>query len=183
MSDREEREEIRRLINMAKLLFVVMIALIIVELMSCTQEAKAATITGDTPLAGISLARQQIIDRGLTLPEIEDARLLAEVMYHENWNTDKARKAAYYTGAVVLNRVQHKGFPNTIKGVLFQKGQYITTKKFFSVELPAECYELAIDLLKHGAPEVPRAVIYQSTHREFGSGVWREINGEFFNYE
>lgn len=180
-----DREETRKLEQLTKVLGLLVIILIIVDLMSCAREAKAATITGEKPLAGISYLRQQIIDKGLTLPEVEDARLLAEVMYHENWNTDKERKAAYYTGAVVLNRVKHKGFPNTVKGVLYQVKpvQYVTTGKFFSEELPAECYALAIRLIKYGAPEVPAAVIYQSTHEEFGSGVWREINGEYFNYE
>ena len=36
----------------------------------------------------------------------EDINLLAEVIYHENWHTDKEHLAAYYTGAVVMNRVK-----------------------------------------------------------------------------
>lgn len=185
MSDREEREEIRRLINMAKLLFVVMIALIIVELMSCTQEAKAATITGETQLAGISLLMQEVIDKTGNAPYPEDLELLAQVMFFENWSTDTEREAARLTGAVVLNRVKSPNFPGTIKAVLYQKNptQYTTTHKFYSKQIPPECYKLAVHLLKYGAPDVPANVIYQSTHEEFGSGVWREINGEFFNYE
>lgn len=178
-----ERNEIRKLVNLAKILAVLMLILIIVELKGCAKEAHAGTITGETQLGGVSLFRQKIIDKGEELPEMEDMRLLANVIYFENWHTDPERLAAYYTGAVVLNRVASKHFPNTIKGVLYQKGQYVTTKKFFSVELPAECYELAKNLLIHGAPDVPKRVIYQSTHREFGSGVWKEINGEFFNFE
>lgn len=178
-----ETEEIRRLVTMAKWLFVVMIVLIIVELVSCAKEAKAGTITGDTPIAGISLFRQMVIDSENDLPEVEDVKLLAEVMWHENWSTDKEHLAAYYTGGVVLNRVKRKDFPNTIKGVLYQRGQYITTKKFFTVDLPQECYEMALKLLKYGVPEMPITVIYQSTHKSFGSGVWKCINGEYFNYE
>lgn len=180
-----EREEYRRLIWLAKLLAVLMLALIIVELFSCARSAHAATITGEKQLGGISLARQKVIDSALTLPEVEDMNLLAEVIYHENWSTDPERLAAYYTGAVVLNRVNSRNFPNTIKAVIYQQNprQYTTTDKFFTVELPLECYELARRLIKYGAPDMPRRVMYQSTHPEFGSGVWREINGEYFNYE
>lgn len=178
-----ERNEIRKLINLAKILAVLMLILIIVELKGCAQEAKAGTITGETQLGGVSLFRQKIIDKGEELPEMEDMRLLANVIYFENWHTDAEKLAAYYTGAVVLNRVANRNFPNTIRGVVYQDGQYITTKRFFSEELPEECYTLAMYLLKYGAPDVPRNVIYQSTHPEFGSGVWREINGEYFNFE
>lgn len=178
-----DRNETKKLEKLAKILGVLIFILIIVELFSCARSAKAGTITGETQLGGVSLYRQKIIDNGEELPEVEDIQLLANVIYFENWHTDPERLAAYYTGAVVLNRVASKNFPNTIKGVLYQKGQYVTTKKFFSVGLPAECYELAKNLLIHGAPDVPKRVIYQSTHREFGSGVWKEINGEFFNFE
>jgi hypothetical protein len=179
-----ETEEIRRLVTMAKWLFVVMIVLIIVELVSCAKEAKAGTITGDTPIAGISLLRQQAIDKGVELPETEDIKLLAEVIYHENWHTDEDHKAAYYTGAVVLNRVSSSEFPNSIKGVLYQKNptQYSTTHKFFTKELPQKCYQMAIDLLKYGTPDVPKNVVYQATFRQ-GSKVWKIINGEYFCYE
>ena len=178
---REERE-IHKLVTMCKILAILIIVLIIVELFFNARDVKAATITGDTPLAGFSLLRQMVIDNENNLPEVEDINLLAEVMYHENWHTDKDHKAAYYTGAVVLNRVARKDFPNTVKGVLYDKGQYVTTNKFYTVELPSECYEMAKQLLIKGA-DIPIAVIFQSTHRSFGSGVWKEINGEYFNYE
>lgn len=175
---REERE----IVKLLKMLVILILALIIVELFISAKQVKAATITGETQLAGFSLLRQRVIDKENDLPETEDIKLLAEVMYHENWHTDKDHKAAYYTGAVVLNRVARKDFPDTVKDVLYQKGQYITTGKFFTEELPLECYEMAKELLIKGA-DIPIAVIFQSTHRTFGSGVWKCINGEYFNYE
>ena len=175
---REERE----IVKLLKILVVLIIALIIAEIFISAWAVNAATITGETQLAGFSLLRQKVIDKEDDLPEVEDIKLLAEVMYHENWHTDKDHKAAYYTGAVVLNRVARKDFPDTVKDVLYQKGQYITTGKFFTVKLPLECYEMAKELLIKGA-DIPIAVIFQSTHKSFGSGVWKCINGEYFNYE
>ena len=111
----------------------------------------------------------------------EDVNLLAEVMYHENWNTDSEHLAAYYTGAVVMNRVKSKDWPNTIKEVLYQRGQYSTTKKFFTKEIPAECYELAEMILRDGTPDVPENVIFQSM-RKLGKGTWKKVNTDYFCY-
>lgn len=114
----------------------------------------------------------------------EDINLLAEVMYHENWTTDKDHRAAYLTGAVVMNRVKSDKWPNTVHDVLYQKNpiQYSTTKKFFTKELPAEVYEMAEDILKNGTPDVPYNVVYQATFSQ-GSGDWIDpINGEHFCY-
>lgn len=174
-------QEERKIIFLMKIMMALLIVLIIADLMSC--QAKAGVITGEKPLAGGSYWLDKYTEVEGHQPYTEDIELLAEVMFHENWSTDKDHLAAYYTGAVVLNRVKHKWFPNTIKAVLYQKGQYATTHKFFTKTLPLECYQLAVKLLKEGTPEMPVSVIFQSTHKEFGSGVWKCINGEYFNYE
>ena len=68
----------------------------------------------------------------------KDVDLLSEVMYWENWYTDRDHLAAYYTGAVVMNRVHSKNYPDTVERVLYQNGQYTTTKYFFTETIPAE---------------------------------------------
>lgn len=118
-------------------------------------------------------------------PDTEDVELLAEVMYWENWYTDKEKLTARWTGAVVMNRVRSKKFPNTVKDVLYQTKpciQYGTTGKFFTEKLPEECYEMARDILENGTPDVPENVVYQSQFLQ-GSGLWQEKNGEYFCYE
>ena len=112
----------------------------------------------------------------------EDIKLLAEVIYHENWHTDKDHLAAYYTGAVVMNRVHSSEWPNTIKGVLYQKGQYSTTKKFYTKELPAEVYDMARDIIVNGTPDVPETVVFQAMFRQ-GKGTWKKVNTDYFCYE
>lgn len=114
--------------------------------------------------------------------ELKDIELLAEVIYHENWHTDKDKLTARWTGAVVMNRVKSKQFPNTVEEVLYQKNptQYSTTQKFFTVELPEECYQMAADIYRNGTPEVPETVLYQAT---FSQGkLWKKLNGEYFCY-
>ena len=112
----------------------------------------------------------------------QDVNLLAEVIYWENWFTDAEKETAYWTGAVVMNRVKSNQFPNTIEKVLYQKNpiQYSTTKYFFTKKLPKECYEMARKILAFGTPDVPENVLYQATFRQ--GKVWREKNGEIFCY-
>ena len=114
--------------------------------------------------------------------EHSNVELLAEVMFHENWNTDPEHLAAYYTGAVVMNRVNSDVWPDTIRDVLYQSGQYSTTRKFFTKELPGECLEMAKRIIEEGTPDVPATVVFQSMRKQ-GSGVWQKVNTDYFCYQ
>lgn len=111
-----------------------------------------------------------------------DVDLLAECIYWENWFTDTEKETAYWTGAVIMNRVKSDQFPNTIKEVLYQKNptQYSTTKYFFSKEIPEECYTMARNILAFGTSDVPENVLYQATFKQ--GKIWKQKNGEIFCY-
>lgn len=111
----------------------------------------------------------------------EDIKLLAEVIFYENWTTDPEKESAWLTGVVVLNRVKSKDWPNTVHDVLYQRGQYSTTKKFFTKELPQEVYDMAEDLIRNGTGDVPENVVFQSTFKQ-GKGIYKVIKGEYFCY-
>ena len=153
---------------------------------------KTEATEGSRPLAGLSLYLQKAAEKKVNILKIllerwqqeqDDIKLLAEVIYHENWHTDKERKAAYYTGAVVMNRVKSKNWPNTVKEVVYQKRQYAVVPKLFTEKIPDECYQMAKDIYKNGTPDVPANVVYQATFVQ-GSGDWIDpINGEHFCYE
>jgi hypothetical protein len=51
-----------------------------------------------------------------------DLKLLASIIYCEAGNQSRAGKVA--VGCVVMNRKRSKSFPNTIEGVIRQKGQF-----------------------------------------------------------
>lgn len=112
----------------------------------------------------------------------ESINLLAEVAYWENWHTDKDKLTALWTMGVVMNRVESKQFPNTVKEVLYQRGQYATTKYFYTKELPEECYEMARDVWENGVPDMPNNVLFQSQQPKLGRGHWKVLNGEYFAY-
>ena len=112
----------------------------------------------------------------------ESINLLAEVAYWENWHTDKDKLTALWTMGVVKNRVESEQFPNTVKDVLYQRGQYATTKYFYTKELPEECYEMARDVWENGVPDMPDNVLFQSQQPKLGRGHWKVLNGEYFAY-
>lgn len=93
------------------------------------------------------------------------------------------------TGSVVLNRAYFcKWCPDTIEGVLYQKGQYAshTTRNLDSHKATKECQLLAKFLLIFG-PTCPENVVYQSQNSRLGSKLYRKIKTtsgyEYFAYE
>ncbi len=155
--------------------FVVMVYILSYLLMpGCT----AAGACGGHALGGLSLYMERFVESGQRLYEEEDLDLLSEVMYHENF--DNGEYVMRLTGPVVLNRVRHKGFPSTIRDVLYQKGQYSTTKLFHTKKIPEEVISIAKELLIFGSI-APENVIWQSMFPQ-GKGIWFEYNHEYFCY-
>ena len=76
-----------------------------------------------------------------------------------------------YVGSVVLNRVNHPEFPNTIKDVAFQSGQYACTwDGNYYREPTAANWANAKWLLENGSV-FPGHIIFQAKGRQ-GSGVY-----------
>lgn len=108
----------------------------------------------------------------------DELMLLAKLIYLENGsNTDLAQ---LLTGNVVLNRVASSKYPNTIKGVIYQKGQYSVVSKINETTPSDRAIKNAKRLLS-GERFCPENVIYQSRFKQ-GSGVYKKINGEYFCY-
>lgn len=116
---------------------------------------------------------------------LKDRNLIAEVIYWENFWTGKTweerLKAMLLTGSVVLNRVADPDYPDTIEGVLYEKGQYSTTGYFFTEELPEVVYDIADQLLHEGSIAPPN-VVYQATFHQ-GSGDYDTVAGEWFCFK
>lgn len=76
----------------------------------------------------------------------EDRYLLAKIAMAEAESEDTEGKALVIL--VVLNRVWSDGFPNSIKEVIYQPGQFspISNGRFDRVEPDADCWE-ALDLI------------------------------------
>lgn len=104
--------------------------------------------------------------------------LLAKLIQAENgWA--KHDETLYLTGAVVMKRVKSKHYPDTIKEVIYQSGQYSTASRIDSVKPSTRALEIANDILVYGADELPDSLVFQSMFEQ-GKKVYKKIDGEYF---
>lgn len=108
-----------------------------------------------------------------------DLYILSHLIYGEagnqNWNFQVA------TGSVVLNRVKSNKFPNSIKGVVFQRGQYACTWDGNYNKTPSkQAKNVAKYLLQNGS-QLPSYVIWQAEFRQ-GKGVYKKLGNTYFCY-
>lgn len=90
-----------------------------------------------------------------------------------------SRECQLYTGSVVLNRVAHKSYPNSIEGVIYQPRQYACVRDGnYDREPTATNWEVAEELLRNGSV-LPRNVVFQSQFKQ-GDFVYARIDGEVF---
>ena len=86
-----------------------------------------------------------------TKSTVSERKLLAALIYCEAGNQPHKGKVA--VGAVVLNRMKSKSYPNTMKKVIYQRGQFgpAITGKLDRVlaanQIPKACYKAADDAL------------------------------------
>lgn len=119
----------------------------------------------------------------------EDIRILTTTVFHEAGHTTEQLRQ--YVAQVVLNRVEDSRFPDTVKGVITQPGQYST--KYATVEAANAIqatdskngtyyYGICEDSVKAammGQVEMPSNVLYQANFSQ-GKGVWKSV---YFNSE
>ena len=117
----------------------------------------------------------------------EDIRILTTTVFHEAGHTTEQLRQ--YVAQVVLNRVEDSRFPDTVKGVITQPGQYAT--KYATVEAANAIqatdskngtyyYGICEDSVKAammGQVEMPSNVLYQANFSQ-GKGVWKSV---YFN--
>lgn len=117
----------------------------------------------------------------------EDIRILTTAVFYEaGHTTDQLRE---YVAQVVLNRVADSRFPDTVKGVITQPGQYATkyaTQAATDSILAADqqngtsYYSLCQTAVKKammGQVDMPSNVLYQANFAQ-GKGVWQSV---YFN--
>lgn len=104
------------------------------------------------------------------------AHVLAGEMMGQSWEDN------IYTGSVVLNRVKSdKWKGNTIKQVVFAKGQYSCVRDGNYYREPTDTnWSAAKYLLEHGS-QIPYNVVFQSAGRQ-GTGVWKKTKSATYCY-
>ena len=115
----------------------------------------------------------------------EDIRIMTTTVYHEAGQTTE--KLRQYVAGVALNRVADNRFPDTVKGVITQPGQYAvkyadpgTTQAIRNQDAQRGTHYYAIceDSVKQvmmGNLDMPSNVIYQANFTQ-GSGIWETVH-------
>lgn len=104
----------------------------------------------------------------------EELYVLSHVIYGESGNCSWEQQI--YTGSVVLNRVNSNRYPDSIKDVVFDKGQYACTWDGNYDKKPSErSIEVAKYLLENGS-QIPYYVLYQAEFKQ-GNEVWKQMGG------
>lgn len=109
----------------------------------------------------------------------EDLYVLAHVIAGEA--QPYSNEEQLYVGSVVLNRVSHPEFPDTVKDVVFETGQYsCVTDGNYNREPTDRNWENAKWLLENGSI-LPEEVVYQSRGRQ-GKGLYLKTKWHCYCY-
>lgn len=172
--------------------------------------AAAALLTAAAPWTSRQHKAHQIanIARELGLPEDsaiiseasrlwwaeqEDARIIANVVAHEApYCTERHQRLV---AQVILNRVADPRFPDNVRDVVTQPGQYhpsyVNDLPDYASASPEirRCFAAAVAAL-NGEVDCPESVIFQSEFEQLGAGTYERIEVDtgayrsvtFFNF-
>ena len=128
-------------------------------------------------LLAVTLAGAGTIETETEAPAYSDDDLwyLSRVIQAESGYCSKEMMEG--VGSVVLNRRDDERFPNTIREVIEQPGQY-STLSWLSSQVPTEdCMEVTIDLLENGS-KFPPEVVWQANFPQ-GSGTYKTLSTSY----
>lgn len=109
----------------------------------------------------------------------EELNMLSHLIYGEAGCHSNEMQLG--VGSVVLNRVKSKYYPNTIKEVIFQKGQYACTwDGNYNKKPDKQAISNAKYLLENGS-QYPEYVVFQAEFKQ-GDGVYKKIENTYFCY-
>ena len=113
----------------------------------------------------------------------EDLYLLAHIINAEAGGGTSyiSDQCVFGVGSVVLNRVRDPRFPNTIKEVLWQRGQYYNGWNGTITKEPVDrSWQIAQELLDEG-PIFPPEVVWQANFTQ-GRGIYLATDKMYFCY-
>lgn len=105
----------------------------------------------------------------------DDVWYLSRVIQAESGYCERAMMEG--VGSVVLNRRDDDRFPDTIKEVIEQPGQYSTLSWLSSQTPTEEVMEVTIDLLENGS-KFPPEVVWQANFPQ-GSGTYQTLSTSY----
>lgn len=141
-------------------------------------EVKSAVPEEELVLGGDDLSQEVL--RREEEGYYEALELLARVIHCENSSEIDGEEACWYTGSVIINRINSGEFPNTLEGVIYEKNQYDCLKSLYK-ENPTDIeYEVAAELLNSGSI-LPEDVLYAAEFTQ-AKGVYDKIGNTYYCY-
>ena len=132
----------------------------------------------DAGAAACAARTEKLTALGLTYPAIdfEELWLLSKIIYAEAGCAWLSMDWKMAVGEVVLNRIASPEFPDTMREVLEQPGQYYgrNSSYFNNLKPSPACVEAARRLLEGARILGEPAVVFQSNY-QLGSGVYLEL--------
>lgn len=145
-----------------------------------TENSSDGDIKGDgTPSADGDSDTDDSEPTGASSPDAE-IELLARLVNAEAGDASEETQIA--VASVILNRVNSDKFPDTISEVIYQSGQYTTVSGSRFNETPNESSMESAAYVYQNGSQIPSNVLYQSLEAQ-GSGVWKQLEGNYFCYE
>lgn len=108
----------------------------------------------------------------------EEIFLLEVVIQHEVGSFSKTYKR--YVAELIYNRIQSEDFPDTVKEVLFQKGQFqgIQSWAYSGIEIDNETREVIYEVFSKQCTTHPATFYYNPALSEYESVMWFEHSGD-----
>lgn len=108
----------------------------------------------------------------------EDWDLLEAVLHLEANNQSLTGQKAVVE--VIFNRVRHPDFPDTIRDVLYQRGQFSTISRVGKAEPNATQHDAIVAVLNETVPMMPGDVVFFATKPVNGT-FYERIGGHYFS--
>ena len=108
----------------------------------------------------------------------EEIFLLEVTIQHEVGNFSKTYKR--YVAELIYNRIQSEDFPDTVKEVLFQKGQFqgIQSWAYSNIEIDNETREVIYEVFSKQHTTHSATFYYNPALSEYESVMWFEYSGD-----
>lgn len=111
---------------------------------------------------------------------IEEIRMLAQLIEAEAGNQDL--KGRILVGNVVLNRVRHPAWPNSVYDVIHQKGQFEVMRNGAFNRAGNHISETSMEAARRAYVEtLDSGILYFATFKANGKGHWKH-GGHWFSY-
>lgn len=144
---------------------------------STKKELKETLLTHESQLNSLESENQELRKYANTYNS--DLDLLSRILYAEAGNSTD--EDMLLVGTVIFNRIAHKDFPNTLRKVVYQKGQYSPTWNGAINKTPSERAIKNAKRLLAGERFAPKNVVYQAQFKQ-GNGVWKMVGNHYYCY-